>query len=56
MNIGSYIKMSSSELSNEIDKQKKKIKAAQDTIKLLEKLIIAENAKAPKAISNFLEE
>lgn len=48
--------MSSSELSNEIDKQKKKIKAAQETIKLLEKLIIAENAKASKPVSNIVEE
>ncbi len=48
--------MSSSELDSEIDKQKKKIKAAQETIKLLEKLIIAENAKASKSISNYIEE
>ena len=49
MNISSYIKMTSAELNAEIDKQKKKIKVATETIKLLEKLIIAENAKPQKA-------
>jgi hypothetical protein len=48
MNIGSYVKMNSEELSTEIEKQKKKIKLAQETIKLLEKLRIAETAQSHK--------
>ena len=46
MNITTYVKMNSEELSAEIAKQKKKIKLAQETIKLLEKLMIAENSKS----------
>ena len=48
MTVGTYVKMNSAELSKEIDKQKKKIKSAQETIRLLEKLMIAENAKPIK--------
>lgn len=48
MNIGAYVKMNSEELSTEIEKQKKKIKLAQETIKLLEKLRIAETAQSHK--------
>ena len=40
--------MNSEELSTEIEKQKKKIKLAQETIKLLEKLRIAETAQSHK--------
>ncbi len=46
MNITTYVKMNTEELSSEISKQKKKIKIAQETIKLLEKLVIAENTKS----------
>ena len=45
MNISEYVKMNYAELESEIIKQKKKIKAAQDTIKLLEKLQVAEGTK-----------
>ena len=51
MNVTAYVKMNSEELAAEIDKQKKKIKLAQETIKLLEKLMVAENAKSQK--NNF---
>lgn len=46
MNISAYVKMNSAELATEIEKQKKKIKLCQETIRLLEKLQIAENAKS----------
>ena len=49
MNVTAYVKMNSVELGKEIEKQKKKMKSCQDTIKLLEKLQIAENAKTPKS-------
>ncbi len=55
MNVTAYVKMNSEELASEIDKQKKKIKLAQETIKLLEKLMIAENAKAQKGNFNSNE-
>lgn len=38
--------MNGTELAAEIEKQKKKIKLAQETIRLLEKLQIAEKVKA----------
>jgi hypothetical protein len=55
MNISAFIKMNSNDLSVEIEKQKKKIKSANETIKLLEKLQIAENAKSGKPISTTTE-
>jgi hypothetical protein len=55
MNISAFIKMNSNDLSVEIEKQKKKIKTANETIKLLEKLQIAENAKSGKPISTNSE-
>ena len=45
MMISNYIKMNYAELGQEINKQKKKIESAKETIRLLEKLQIAENAK-----------
>lgn len=45
MLISNYIKMNYNELGEEITKQRKKIAAAKETIKLLEKLQIAEQAK-----------
>ena len=48
MVISNYLKMNYDELGKEIEKQNKKIKAAQDTIKLLRKLQIAESAGSEK--------
>ena len=45
MTISNYIKMNYEELAQEITKQKKKIESAKETIRLLEKLQIAEMAK-----------
>ena len=45
MNISNYTRMNYQELSQEIDKTKKKIKTLQEQIRLLEKLQIAEQAK-----------
>jgi len=45
MMISNYIKMNYDELAQEINKQKKKIESAKETIRLLEKLQIAEMAK-----------
>ena len=52
MNVTAYAKMSYEELTKEIDKQKRKIKIAQETIKLLEKLLIAEKSKPTKGSNN----
>lgn len=52
MNISTYVRMTYDELADEIVKQKKKIKAAQETIRLLEKLQIAEQHKERKAENN----
>ena len=46
MNAAAYVRMNSEQLAKEIDKQKKKIKIAQETIELLKKLQIAEQAKS----------
>ncbi|MBR0308951.1 MAG: hypothetical protein IJH92_08670 [Mogibacterium sp.] len=45
MNISTYTRMNYQELSEEIEKTKKKIKTLQEQIRLLEKLQIAERAK-----------
>ncbi len=45
MNVTAYVKMNKEQLAKEIERQKKKIKLAQETIKLLEKLQIAESMK-----------
>ncbi len=45
MNAAAYVKMNNEQLAKEIEKQKKKIKLAQETIELLKKLQIAEQAK-----------
>lgn len=45
MNISTYTRMNCQELSEEIEKTKKKIKTLQEQIRLLEKLQIAERAK-----------
>ena len=45
MNIATYTRMNYQELSEEIDKTKKKIKTLQEQIRLLEKLQLAEQAK-----------
>ncbi|WP_155994791.1 hypothetical protein [Butyrivibrio sp. WCE2006] len=45
MNVTTYVKMNKEQLAKEIERQKKKIKLAQETIKLLEKLQIAESMK-----------
>lgn len=42
MNLLNTAKMNAKELTIEIEKQKKKIRACQDTIKILERMIIAE--------------
>ncbi len=47
--ISSYLKMSYSELEEEINKQSKKIAAAKETISLLKKLQIAANATSADA-------
>ena len=52
MTINQFVKMSYDELTNEIIRTKKKIKNAQDTIKLLEKLQVAEEAKMEKQNQN----
>ena len=44
MNIATYLKMNYEELGIEIEKQNKKIKSAQEVIRLLKKLQIAESA------------
>ena len=44
MIISNYLKMNYTELGQEIDKQKKKIESAKETIRLLEKLQVAEVA------------
>jgi hypothetical protein len=44
MIISNYLKMNYTELEQEIDKQKKKIESAKETIRLLEKLQVAEVA------------
>ena len=46
MLISNYLKMNYDELSKEIEKQNRKIKAAQETIKLLKKLQVAETVNA----------
>lgn len=46
MNAAAYVKMNNEQLTKEIEKQKKKIKLAQETIELLKKLQIAEQAKS----------
>ena len=48
MAISNYLKMNYGELGKEIEKQNRKIKAAQETIKLLRKLQIAESANSEK--------
>lgn len=48
MVISNYLKMNYDSLGKEIEKQNKKIKAAQETIKLLRKLQIAESASSEK--------
>ena len=45
MNISTYTRMNYQELSEEIEKTKKKIKTLQEQIRLLEKLQIAEQIK-----------
>ena len=55
MNISTFIKMNSADLASEIEKQKKKIKTANETIKLLEKLQIAESVKSGKPLSTTTE-
>ena len=46
MNVTAYVRMNNEQLSKEIDKQKKKIRQAQETIELLKKLQIAEMSKS----------
>ena len=46
MNATTFVRMNSEQLSKEIDKQKKKIRQAQETIELLKKLQIAEQSKS----------
>lgn len=46
--ITKYLKMNYEELDNEISKQNKKINSAKETISLLRKLQIADEAKSKK--------
>jgi len=48
MQISNYVKMDYGQLAKEIEKQTKKIKTAQETIKLLKKLQIAETANSER--------
>ena len=48
MVISNYLKMNYDELGKEIEKQNKKIKTAQETIRLLRKLQVAESASSEK--------
>ena len=54
MTISNYIKMNYEELAQEITKQKKKIESAKETIRLLEKLQIAETAKQKSQNKQFV--
>ncbi len=49
MNISKYLKMNSSQLAEEIEKQNKKLATVKDTIALLKKLQIAANANQQTA-------
>ena len=48
MILSKYLKMNFDELGKEIEKQNKKIKSAQETIKLLRKLQVAESSSSEK--------